>query len=63
MKDRRRSPAPIAGRMAEQAALSFGGLLRQLRAEARLTQLPANGSILAGGGVQSVVGNVLKGKR
>ena len=24
--------------MAEQAALSFGGLLRQLRAEARLTQ-------------------------
>ena len=24
--------------MAEQAAVSFGGLLRQLRAEARLTQ-------------------------
>ena len=24
--------------MADQAALSFGGLLRQLRAEARLTQ-------------------------
>jgi hypothetical protein len=49
--------------VAEQAALTFGGLLRQLRAEARLTQRPANGSILAGGGVQFVVGNVLKGKR
>lgn len=35
-----------AGRVAEQAALSFGGLLRQLRAEERLTQLPANGSML-----------------
>src|SRR6476620_2208448 len=30
-------PGGVAG-MAEQAALSFGGLLRQLRAEARLTQ-------------------------
>jgi DNA-binding XRE family transcriptional regulator len=27
-----------AGLVADQAALSFGGLLRQLRAEARLTQ-------------------------
>ena len=35
-----------AGPVVEQAALSFGGLLRQPRAEARLTQLPANGSIL-----------------